>query len=272
MLSYMSSDKDGRGLAMMMMATNEPRFVCQACGRTYRWQPELAGQLARCRCGQEIRVPQAPMPTAEEQDLIPLGPPSQTRQVDSEKPTRAAPTITPHHVMPLEYRRPGALAAEPPAADRWFPDRVKDLYLPATLIGLGVLVRLGYYLLWRGGASGIVSVLNNIALEMVVGSAVLLVAILIAGRLRRIDFGPLPVAVFKLFAVVLGPEGAALLAAPLFIWIPLAGGLIYWIIEFCLYFAFLGALFDLDQSDTWYCVMVAMVVRIALYFGLLAVM
>ncbi|WP_428936810.1 hypothetical protein [Fontivita pretiosa] len=295
---------------MVMMAPDEPRFVCQACGRWYRWQPALAGRLARCRCGREIRVPHSPPPAGQE-NLIPLAEPSQTQpRTTAQQPRHAAalpgashpemydqstpvmapgspapaqagegagdrsagvaPTAAPHRAVPLEYRRPGAAAPEPLAVDRLFPDRVKDLYLPATLIGLGVVVRLAYYLLWLGGTTrGATSVLSDIALEMVLGSAVLLVTILIAGKLRQIDFGPLPVAVFKLFAIVLGPTGVALLAAPLFIWIPLAGGLIYWIVEFCLYFAFLGALFDLDQSDTWYCVMVAFLVRIAIYFGLL---
>jgi len=255
----------------MMMATEEPRFVCQACGRTYRWQPALAGRRAKCRCGQEMSVPPTP-PTAGEVDLIPMSPaPAQAGEGAGDKPAHGAPTATPHRAMPLEYRRPGAATTQRLAVDRLFPDRVKDRYLPAALIGLGVVVRLGYYLLWLGDSTrGGPSVLSSVALEMVVGSAVLLVAILIAGKRRQIDFGPLPVAVFKLFAIVLGPTGVALLAAPLFIWIPGAGGLIYWIVEFCLYFAFIGALFDLDQSDTWYCVKVAFLVRIAIYLGLLA--
>jgi hypothetical protein len=32
-------------------------FSCSACGRTFRWKPELAGKAVKCKCGQPIRVP-----------------------------------------------------------------------------------------------------------------------------------------------------------------------------------------------------------------------
>jgi hypothetical protein len=44
-----------------------------------------------------------------------------------------------------------------------------------------------------------------------------------------------------------------------------------WVAEFVLYFALLGVLFELDESDTWYCVCVIFLVRLAAYFLLLAV-
>jgi hypothetical protein len=42
--------------------------------------------------------------------------------------------------------------------------------------------------------------------------------------------------------------------------------------QFVLYFALLGALFDLDESDTWYCMMVIFLIRLLVYFIQLGVM
>lgn len=41
------------------------------------------------------------------------------------------------------------------------------------------------------------------------------------------------------------------------------GWLIVWVLVFCFYFALIGAFFDLDQSDTWYCVMIIFLIRLA---------
>ena len=45
-----------------MAATAESegsRFSCPACGRSFRWKPELAGKRAKCKCGATIDVPRA---------------------------------------------------------------------------------------------------------------------------------------------------------------------------------------------------------------------
>jgi hypothetical protein len=52
--------------------------------------------------------------------------------------------------------------------------------------------------------------------------------------------------------------------------IPL-GLLIGVIIQFVLYFALIGTLFKLDESDTWYVVGVVFVISVALHFARLAV-
>jgi hypothetical protein len=67
------------------------------------------------------------------------------------------------------------------------------------------------------------------------------------------------------------PSAVVRLASPVLDFVPL-GSLVGWIGEFVLYFALLGVLFDLDESDTWYCVCVIFLVRLAVYFMLLAVM
>jgi hypothetical protein len=94
--------------------------------------------------------------------------------------------------------------------------------------------------------------------------------ILLAARIRRIDLGQFWIATFKLAAITVAPAAAVDLASPLLRVIPF-GGLLGLAAEFVLYFALLGALFDLDESDTWYCVWTIFLVRLALYFAILGV-
>jgi hypothetical protein len=63
----------------MPVTSTEPKFTCAACGKDYRWKPELAGKKAKCKCGAVIAVPSqapkvaAPKPAAKpkpaEQDM-----------------------------------------------------------------------------------------------------------------------------------------------------------------------------------------------------------
>src|SRR5207245_1514079 len=99
--------------------------------------------------------------------------------------------------------------------------------------------------------------------EMIAGTIVMLAGVLAAAKFRGISFGPFWSAVIKLAAISLAPHAAMMLLNAPLMFVPL-GGLLNWVIGFCLYFALIGALFELDQSDTWYCVMVIFVIRVAI--------
>src|SRR5687768_16995000 len=43
-----------------MAEVDGPKFRCAACGREFRWKPELAGKKAKCKCGAAIEVPASP--------------------------------------------------------------------------------------------------------------------------------------------------------------------------------------------------------------------
>src|SRR5688500_6773473 len=67
-----------------MSELDGPKFACAACGREFRWKPELAGKKAKCKCGAVVAVPaQEPLalepPPAEP---VPI-------RVDSEDPFAA---------------------------------------------------------------------------------------------------------------------------------------------------------------------------------------
>jgi len=86
----------------------------------------------------------------------------------------------------------------------------------------------------------------------------------VAAKFRGIDLGKFGPAVLKLAAVSVAPGAVFDLFFPLLNIVPL-GGLIGGVGVFVLYFALLGMFFDLDQSDTWYCVMVMFIVGVVFY-------
>ena len=114
----------------------------------------------------------------------------------------------------------------------------------------------------------ILGAMMALGFHLIFGTAFMLVGILLAAKFRGISFGAFWIAVFKLAAISVAPAALVAIVNPLLDHIPF-GGLIGWIAEFVLYFALLGALFDLDESDTWYCVWVIFLVHLAAYFLLL---
>lgn len=179
---------------------------------------------------------------------------------------RPATTARAKPVEPIEYQHPSTRA--PSELDAYFPDRVKDLYLPLALIGGGTVVHVVYTLFFeRVGRQGLGAVMRSIGVDVVVVTGLMLVAVFIAAKLRHINLGPLPVAVLKLCAVVLGGGGITILLTPLLVFIPFLGVLLALAIPIVAYFTLLGALFDLDESDTWYCLCVMFLVWLAAYFG-----
>ena len=102
--------------------------------------------------------------------------------------------------------------------------------------------------------------MEALGLQMGIGLAVMLVAILIVGKLRKINFGSVPLAMLKLCAVMVGPEVVMVFIRPVLGLIPIVGGLGNAIVGFSLSFALLGTFFDLDQSDTWHLICVTILI------------
>jgi hypothetical protein len=234
------------------------QFACEVCGRKYKWKPALAGRLVKCACGEEIVCPK--VAPAEGDDLYDFA--------DQPQPARAAvPAAKPQAaaVAPLPYQNPRT-AAE--AGDDYFPDKTLDFHLPLALIAGGALIEVVAALI-RGNRSpaGFTPHLTQLGLHLVVGTATMLLGVLIAARFRGIELGKLPTAVMKLAAICVAPGAAVTLLTPAFAVIPF-GFLLALVGQFILYFALLGTLFKLDESDTWYCVCVIFVINVALYFAL----
>ncbi len=141
--------------------------------------------------------------------------------------------------------------------------------MPLWLLGIGVLINIVAPLL-RSRNNSLAEVLVSVAATLSISTALMLVGVLIAAKFRGIYFGPVWNTLFKLAAISVAPSGIIALFIPIFDLIPL-GFFLAWIGEFILYFSLLGVLFDLDQSDTWYCIFVIFLVRLVVFFALMSI-
>lgn len=180
---------------------------------------------------------------------------------------------------PAAGRRPAIPAAPaPPVAAKVLryeakhaaeldPDKLRDVQAPLLLVlgGLGVEFITAW---WHAGTRGVPRAMAEAATDLLVSTAVMLAVVFVAARMRGFKLGPVGSAILKLMAVSLAPS-AVMTVASLFAWmIPIFGSLALLGIGFCLYFALLGYFFELDQDDTWYCVIVIFLTKVTLFFTL----
>jgi hypothetical protein len=211
-----------------------------------------------------------PTPPADGDDLYDFAPPEARAAPTHTAATSAAAARAPTPSSPLQYQNPRDRGVTEPGSE-YFPDKTIDYHLPLALIAGGTLIEV-VAALYRGSHSraGFAPYLTDVGLGLVVGTATKLVAILIAARFRGIELGKLPTAIMKLAAISIAPGAAFTLLTPALAVIPF-GILLGFAGQFILYFALLGTLFHLDESDTWYCVCVIFVINVALYFALMAI-
>ncbi|MGH7178233.1 MAG: hypothetical protein ACREJC_12705 [Tepidisphaeraceae bacterium] len=215
------------------------QFECERCGKRYRWKAELAGRKVKCPCGQVMIAPQAAPTESELYDLVdtPHTAPSAAVQ----------PGVTPLPVSPvISYARQETIGES--AVDRYFPDRVKDLYMPLALIAGGTIVEASLALFSRTGT--VAGAMLGVGVYMICNTIIMLLTVMAVAKIRGINFGPYVTAIVKLCGISIGPGAAGSLASVALAWLPL-GRILGWLAGFALYFAMIGALFDLDQSDTW---------------------
>ncbi len=189
-------------------------------------------------------------------DLAPQSPPAATAPTPPTRPVRPRPEALAYH------RAPSA------AAGATFDEQAfKDFRLPLALLCGGIVIETAAALL---RTRAVEPAMRDVGLDMVAGTVLMLAGIIPAARWRAIELGQFWTVVLKLAAITVAPAAVVRLASPVLSVVPL-GGLVGWVAEFVLYFALIGVLFDLDESDTWYCVCVIFLVRLAVYFLLLAV-
>jgi hypothetical protein len=186
-----------------------------------------------------------------------------------------APEPPPRPVLPapppntLDYRIPEEerRAIRATAADG---ETIKNLYMPLWLLagGLAIEIANAFFLRlgWFVQSRRLETAASAVTLEVLARTAILLVGIFVAARLRRLHLGTFWTALLKLAAIAVAPSAVLSLIWPVLWLIPFFGGLVGWAIYFCLYFALIGALFDLDEEDTWYCVIVTFFISLVLHF------
>jgi len=223
------------------------KFSCDTCGRAFRWKLALAGRKVKCPCGAVMICPMQDEPDS----LYALAPIAAI-------PVAAVPAPA------LVYRDK---QKDPSALDLHFPNRVMDLYAPLGLIAGSIVVWLIAVGLFASTQFPFTMVLRRIGLEMLIETSLMLVGVSFAAKWREISFCPFWSAILKLAAISLAPQAVMMLMILPLAFIPF-GGLIVWLIGFGIYFALIGALFELDSSDTWFCVLVIFIVRMACLFVL----
>ena len=178
---------------------------------------------------------------------------------------------SPKAAGPRRRAEPVTLAshAAPVGVKRGFDEqRFKDFQLPLALLCGGIVIEV-VAAFFRTSLFELA--MRHVGVNLIAGTILMLAGIIPAARWRGIELGQFWTVVLKLAAITVAPSAVVRLASPVLDFVPL-GSLVGWIGEFVLYFALLGVLFDLDESDTWYCVCVIFLVRLAVYFMLLAVM
>ncbi len=106
----------------------------------------------------------------------------------------------------------------------------------------------------------------HITVEIFGGTILILAGVLLTARIRGIEIGSFWSAALRVAAISVAPAAVGDLIMPMTRLIPLIGGLLQMAVQFVLYFALLGVLFDMDESDTWYCVMVIFLINAGVYF------
>ncbi len=102
-----------------------------------------------------------------------------------------------------------------------------------------------------------------ISVEIIGETVLMLIGLFLTAKIRGIQIGTFWSATLRLAAVSIAPSAVGDLVTPIAMLLPLVGGLFKFAVEFALYFALLGVLFDLDQSDTWWCVAVIFLVKLS---------
>ncbi len=203
----------------------------------------------KCKCGEAIVCPNEP-----EGELYELAR-AVTRVVTDAKPQAArAPVVA--------YRAPGI---EQAGEKKPLSDRAINVEIPLVILCGGLLVEIAGALL---EGQSMRHAIGTLIVRLTLAPAVMMFGIFIAAKFREIDFGDFATAALKVAAICIGSSAAATLLLPLGHVLGLIGALVGLGVQFVLYFALLGMMFNLDESDTWYCVMVFFVIDVALYFGM----
>ena len=231
-------------------------FRCDICGKRFRWKAELAGRDVRCPCG---NVQRCPVEEGADEAMYDFAPES-VKPKEAERPVvRAA--IKPS-VPTLDYRTPakGAAAASGGLVDT---ETLKKRHIPLWLLGGGAAIELISEFVF--GHNDFATAMNHIVGQIVVGTILMMVGVFLAAKFRGIQIGSFSSAALKLAAISVAPSAVGDLLMPIAGLVPLLGGLVVLIVQFILYFALLGALFDLEESDTWWCVWVIFLINLGVF-------
>jgi hypothetical protein len=131
-----------------MSEISGPKFACAACGKEYKWKPELAGKKGKCKCGGVLSIPAQPPlndpePDPNFDDLYDV---SDDAPKKAPAYTAAAPPPLPPTVMTAAAAA-GAAAAMAKKGTVYRPPPPPDPNAPAPMNVSGSLKYFGFAIL-----------------------------------------------------------------------------------------------------------------------------
>jgi hypothetical protein len=268
------------------MGEGTDKFACDGCGRSYTWKPELAGKRAKCKCGQVLNVPQE-LPQAgkpQEEDLYDFadGPshPSPRANPVANVPIAAAPIAakTAARALPLGYQRGPTAREKDLASSSTFIDKKRDIYIPCTLLGIGLFLSIGYYILhYQLGPGPLLFTSIGLLVMTILETGILLgFAFTVAGPLG-VSFGSIHTAILKFAAIILFCDGVTTWLDGLLAHYGGGGffgfGVFGFPVALAIYWILFINLFSMDPGDSWLVVVLLSVlyriVRLVLFILIL---
>src|SRR6266496_875104 len=165
------------------MSEGSVTFHCDYCGKTFPWQPEMAGQRVRCVCGHVF----VPRPIGVETDDYDLAP-----QVQPE--ARPAEPIEETPVLQYEQRR----QINPASQMLEKTSQLKNVWVPIGLAVVGIGLRVGQFFLPGFTGENALVAIGVIALAVVLNVILMFCAVVVAAQFVDADFGSVHTAIIKL--------------------------------------------------------------------------
>jgi hypothetical protein len=189
------------------LAQNDGRFPCPACGKRYRWKPDIAGRKAKCACGTSIDVPQSLDADPDEgaYELLEVAAP--VAKAVPAPAVRVAPA--PAAGKTLDYGGGRSQKQIEQSDEHRMTHLPRDVYFPVGMLIVGFLALLGWAYHIGEGSIGVVVVFGGFltVATLIKTVAMIGIAFLIAGW-YGVSFGLFWYAVLKLAAMLVATDAA----------------------------------------------------------------
>jgi hypothetical protein len=179
-------------------------FVCDACGKRYKWSSSLAGRTAHCSCGEVVRVPM------EEPGLVAQAAGSGVRR--GARPAPAADASIPLDArLAAERMRKRAEAErrerEEGEAELGSTSPFRDRIAPVILIAIGIsLLFTEAMMVGKTPAASVPAAAPGVALSVVMKTGLMLLGMFAATQVLDVTLvGALPGTILKICAIAIGP-------------------------------------------------------------------
>jgi hypothetical protein len=228
------------------------RFTCEACAKTYRWKPELAGKRVKCSCGHVMTAPQGPP-----DDLYDLAP-----SVEQPKPARPVmAAVSSQPISPVMAYAGTTRNSKSQAIEESIGGSVlKEIYIPAAMVIIGLFLQIGVVSNWHFG--NLPMLLPLLGARLGINLVLSFIGVMLVAQLMEVALGAPGPLVLKLVAIALAVPGIATVIGNLighdsaFVAMGIAT-----MLETPIGVAMFCWLFNMEIRDAFYCVLVIWIIN-----------